>query len=762
MIHLPNLIQDLGFILMTAAVVTLVFRKLKQPVVLGYLIAGFILGPNFQFFPSVKDAANISIWAEIGVIFMLFGLGLEFSFKKLTKVGKSASITASFEILSMLGFGYVAGQFLGWSKMDSLFLGGILSISSTTIIVRAFDELGMKGRSFVSLVFGVLIVEDLIAILLLVLLSSVAVTQSLSGGELAFSSLKLAFFLVLWFLLGIYLLPVLLQKFREYLSDETTLIVSTGLCLMMVIIASHVGFSPALGAFVMGSILAETREGHRIEHLILPVKDLFSAVFFVSVGMLIDPKVLVDYFWVILLITVLTIVGKLLSSAIGALMSGRNLKNSVQAGLSLAQIGEFSFIIATLGMSLKVTSDFLYPIAVAVSAVTTFTTPYLIKYSDPIYSWLDRRIPDGVKALLNRYEVAMSASSGKSVLTLIWREYGVKILLKSVIVVAITLAMSRFALPKLAEAINGAFPINLVVCGITLILSAPFLWAIFVGGGSHAATFSADTLKQLQRLQLGVSIFRFLIGCTLAGFVVSQFTTVLAFSGVLFVVVAALGAFFFSRYSDPLYRKIESRFISNLTENERVELEKKAKVPELAPWDATLAEFTVSTSSSLVGRSLQESKIKERFGVTVVMIERGETRILAPTRSELIFPYDKVYVIGTDEQILATREIIEAKPLAVLSPVSESFGLTSLMVLPTDQFINKPIRDCGLREAVNGLIVGIERNGKRLLSPDSSMSLMPGDLLWIVGDRALIKGLRGGEKSPELANNTGINSYEPV
>lgn len=762
MTHLPDLIQDLAFILMTAAIVTLLFRKLKQPVVLGYLIAGFILGPNFKFFPSVKDAANISIWAEIGVIFMLFGLGLEFSFKKLTKVGKSASITATFEILSMLGLGYVAGQMLGWSHMDSLFAGGILSISSTTIIVRAFDELGMKGRSFVSLVFGVLIVEDLIAILLLVLLSSVAVTQSLSGGALVFSSVKLAFFLVLWFLLGIYLLPVLLQRSREYLSDETTLIVSIGLCLMMVIIASHAGFSPALGAFVMGSILAETREGHRIEELILPVKNLFSAVFFVSVGMLIDARILLDYFWIILFITFLTIAGKLLSSAIGALISGRSLKNAVQAGLSLAQIGEFSFIIATLGMTLKVTSDFLYPIAVAVSALTTFSTPYLIKYSDPLYSWLDKRVPDGVRRLLNRYEAAMSTNSGKNVLSLIWEVYGIKVTLNAVVVIAITLAVSRFVLPELAEVVNGSVPIELIVCGITLILVSPFLWAIFLGGASRASAYQGETLKQLQRLQLGVSILRFLIGCVLAGFVVSQFTSVLAFSGVLFVFVAALGAFFFSRYSDPIYRRIEGRFVSNLNENERAELERKARMAELAPWDATLAEFTVSANSGLVGKPLQESKLKEHFGVTIVMIERGEKRIMAPTRSDLLFPYDKVYLIGTDEQILSAREDIEAKPAVSLTPMSESFGLISLKVLPTDPFVDKSIRDSGLREVVNGLIVGIEREGRRYLSPDSSMRLMSGDLLWVVGDRVLIKALREESSRQQKSEAEAAGGYESM
>lgn len=741
MTHLPNLIEDLGLILMAAAVVTLLFKKLKQPVVLGYLIAGFLVGPNFSFLPTVKDTASVSIWAEIGVIFMLFGLGLEFSFKKLAKVGKSASITATFEILFMLGVGYLVGRALNWSVMDSLFLGGILSISSTTIIVRAFDELGLKGKSFVSLVFGVLVVEDLLAILLMVLLSSVAVTQSLSGSELTMSSLRLVFFLVLWFVLGIYLLPIFLKKFRELLSDETMLIVSIGLCLMMVIVASHVGFSPALGAFVMGSILAETPKGHRIEQLILPVKDLFSAVFFVSVGMLINPKVLTEYFWIIILITVITIIGKLISTALGALVSGRSVKTSVQSGMSLAQIGEFSFIIATLGMTLKVTSDFLYPIAVTVSAITTFSTPYLIKFSDPFADWLERKLPSGVRESLSRYEVAMSTSSGGNVLSLLWREYGIKIILNSVIVIAITMAISRLALPRLGESFQTG-PMSLLVCFFTMILTAPFLWAIFFGGPSHVGSHKPETIEQLRKLQVGVSIVRFLVGCGLAGFVVSNFTSILAFSGILFVTLTALGAFFFSRFSEPIYRNLENRFISNLAANEKAELEKKAKIPELAPWNATLVEFTVSPNSSLIAKTLQESRIKERFGVTVAMIERGDTQILAPKRDDLLLPSDKLFIIGTEEQLLAVKEVIEKKTSVESPSISGNFGLASLVLAPHDHCINKPIRDCGLREAVNGLIVGIERDGQRYLSPDSSMILIPGDLVWLVGDKTLIKKLR--------------------
>lgn len=743
--HLPILIQDLGLILMAAAVVTILFKKLKQPVVLGYLIAGFLVGPNFTFLPSVKDHASISIWAEIGVIFMLFGLGLEFSFKKLKQIGKSAAITASFEIPCMLGSGYLMGRLLGWSPMDSLFLGGIISISSTTIIARAFEELNLKGRSFVSLVFGVLIVEDLIAILLLVLLSSVAVTQSLSGTELVYSALRLAFFLISWFLLGIYLLPVLLRRFRDLLSDETMLVVSIGLCLMMVVTASNVGFSPALGAFVMGSILAETSKGQRVEQLILPVKNLFSAIFFVSVGMLINPKILYEHFGIIVLIAVVNITVKVVSTSIGALLSGRSLKSSVQTGMSLAQIGEFSFIIATLGMTLKVTSDFLYPVAVAVSALTTFTTPYLINYSERFYFLLDKKIPLAIKNSLTRYQAAMLRNTQENILTLIWQEYGIKILLNSIVVIALTLSMSHFVVPRLkGEFVDSEF-FALAVCLITLMLTAPFLWAIFAGRFAQKNTYEEETAYQLSRLQIGIMIVRFIIGCILTDFVVSQFISVLALPGLLIISATTFGLAFFSRFSEPIYKKIEGRFIANINQNERLAAAKKVRARELAPWDANLAEFTMSSYSPLITKTLQQSGLKEVFGVTLAMIERGDQRILAPTRDQQLLPGDKLFLIGADEPMARVREVIERVSKEEIPPLSDSFGLTSLMLLSSDTFVNKSIRDCGLREAVNGLIVGIEREGRRYLSPDSSMELMPNDLIWIVGDRALIKSLRSAE-----------------
>lgn len=740
--HLSPLIQDLALILISAAVVTLLFKKMKQPVVLGYLIAGFLVGPNFQFFPSIQDPKNIAIWAEIGVIFMLFGLGLEFNFKKLAKVGRSATITAGFEVFCMLAIGYFTGRFLGWSRIDSLFLGGILSISSTTIIVKAFEELGLKGKEFVPLVFGVLIVEDLIAILLLVLFSSIAATQSLSGIEVVFSGLRLGFFLVFWFLLGIYFLPVFLRRFQKFLSDETMLIVSLGLCLIMVMITNFVGFSPALGAFIMGSLLAETSQGHRIERLLVPVKNLFSAVFFVSIGMLINVETVMEHYPTIAVIFVVTILGKFLSTFLGSLLSGKNLKVSVQSGMSLAQIGEFSFIIATLGATIGVTSGFVYPVAVAVSALTTFTTPYLIKYSPQFAGCLQRRLPENLKEFLLSYEKTLQLPTEKGIFTVFWQAYGLKIILNSTMVLAITFGVSRVLLPRLGGSGNSSSVINFISCVLALIFAAPFLWAIFLGPPAKVTAEDENLAHQLKRLRVGVIIFRFACGLALIGFIVSNFESILALPGVIFAILAVTAIFFLSRFSAPVYRRIENRFLSNLIENERGASEKSTILPILAPWDMTLAELTVSPHSTLIAKSLQDSGLKEKFGVTITMIERGKRRILAPHHMELLLPYDRLFLIGTDGQIAAVRSLVE--PAESEFPLSQhSIGLRSHSVKASDAFTNKSLRDSGIRETFNGLIVGIEREGQRYLSPDPNMVLMTGDLIWVVGDDVLLKKISG-------------------
>lgn len=801
MAHLPPLIQDLGLILIAAAVMTLIFKKLKQPIILGYLVAGFLVSP---FFPgnavmdtlpdmlrnifekvNVRDHDSIHTWSEIGVIFMLFGLGLEFSFKKLVKVGKTASITASFEIGFMVMVGFLVGKMLGWNTMDSLFLGAILSMSSTTIIVKAFDELKLKGRSFASIVFGVLIVEDLIAILMLVILSSIALTQTFSAEAILGTSLSLGFFLVLWFIMGIYLLPVFLRRCRDILTDEILLIVSVGLCMMMVIVAVRVGFSAELGAFVMGSILGETVKGNKIEHLTLPVKDLFSAVFFVSVGMRIDPAILHQYFGIILLVTAVTVVGKFIGTSFGALLSGCNVRNSTQAGMSMAQIGEFSFIIATLGMTLGVTSDFLYPIVVAVSAVTTFTTPYLIKSGESFSGWLNARIPERLHMALLRYEVAMTESNRENALTLFWKAHGIKIFLNSIVVIGIVLAVRHVAVPFLGELLEdrsarnvatdvsvptpelhalrhdpAAEPssdihlaeqttfVGLVACGIAVVLSLPFLWAVFRSRPPQSGDYETETILRLRQLHFGVAVLRFVIGCLLVGFLVGSFISIHAVSGLLVVTVCAMLVFLFSHIFEPLYSRMENRFLSNLTEKDKEALEEQLKLFELAPWDVSLTEFELSQNSPLVAKTLQGSGLRNNFGVTVAMIQRGETRLLPPRGSELLLPFDKIYLIGTDEQLDAARKTIQWHSEAASEGHDGDYGLTSFVLDEEHPLVGKTIRSCGVRENINGLIVGIEREGKRVLNPDSDTVLRGDDVLWLVGETGLIKGLRQWKTGP--------------
>ena len=740
MIHLPQLIQDLGIILVTAAAVTILFKKLKQPAVLGYLIAGLLLGPHVAFMPTVKDISSVKVWAEIGVIILLFGLGLEFSFKKLAKVGKTASITALFEIVFMMSVGFIAGRLLGWHTMDSLFLGGMLAISSTTIIVRAIDELGMKSRKFTSLVFGVLIVEDIVAILLLVLLSTVAISQTLSGVELLTSTARLGFFLLLWFVMGIYLLPTFINKIRNLLSDETVLVVALGLCLLMVIIASQVGFSPALGAFIMGSLLCETREGERIEKLIHPVRDLFAAIFFVSVGMLIEPKYIIEYKFQILLITVVTIGGKFLSSFVGSLISGQSMRHSVQVGMSLAQIGEFSFIIATLGMSLNVTSSYLYPIAVAVSAITTFTTPYMIKWADGLSEYFEAKTPDKFKVLLQRYQVAVQTESGSSgMASLLWQAFGWRLVLNTIVVVALFLFSQRYLMGWVNASWGVGYFSSLVVTIGTLVVASPFIWAITFG----IPELEPEDVERLEKLMFGIRLARAFFALNLVAFFINVFLSINSWIGMavflIFAMILAVGT-----VTNKLYSKIEKRFIENLTANETANKAKKnEKRPLLIPWDVVLVEFEVAPNSRFVGKTLLDAKLKEKYGVTVTLVQRGEVDHIAPDRDWIIMPFDKMYVIGSEVQIEDMRKALAEKIIHNPDENShEKFGLKSLLLYSDSEFVGKVIRDSGIRKKISGMIVGIERNGQRILSPDSSMVLEAEDLLWVVGDIQKINELK--------------------
>jgi CPA2 family monovalent cation:H+ antiporter-2 len=728
--HLEPLITDLGLILMTAGIAVLIFRKLKQPLVLGYLIAGFLAGNHFDFFPSVKDIKSVEVWAEIGIIFLLFSLGLEFSFKKLMKVGGTASITAGIQIVSMCLIGYSVGQWMGWPTMDSIFLGVILSISSTTIILKSFDELGVKTQKFAGIVIGSLIVQDIIAILMMVLLSTIAVSNQFSGSALLMSVLKLVFFLVLWFLGGIFIIPTLLKKTKHLLTDEMLLIISLALCLMMVMLAANAGFSPALGAFIMGSIIAETTQAEHIEHLIKPVKDFFGAVFFVSVGMLINPDALYEHAIPVIVLSIVTIFGQSISSTFGALLSGQPLKDSIRTGMSLSQIGEFSFIIATLGVTLKATNIFLYPIVVAVSAVTVFTTPFMIKYSLPCSEYLSQKLPRKWTKRIERYSASTQAIKTVSLWQTVINAFLIQVIVLVVIILAIILLSSRFILPLVNDYHLG----NSLGALIILVLLSPFLWALAF---RRVAVAEVEQLMhdRKSRGPLAMLFFvRILLSIFFIGLLVNTFfSPKVALIALIFAVVIYL---IFQKKLHIQYHKIENHFLANL--NDREITKAKRSRSDLSPWDGHMAFFDIAAESNIAGESLKDLQIRETLGINIVSIKRGEVMIHIPDANERIFPGDEVCVIGTDAQVQEFKKYLDQHEMDVSPEIVEPDIVLRQIELKNHVFHGKSIKESKLREKTKGVIVGIEKRGKRFLNPESNVILEKDDILWIVGDKKLL------------------------
>ena len=739
MSHLPPLIRDLALILVSAGVITLFFKKLKQPVVLGYIIAGLLVGPNFKLFPTISDIEGIRIWADIGVVFLLFALGIEFSFKKLVKVGGSAAITGVVELSCMMLLGYLMGQALGWPYMDSLFLGGIIAISSTTIIFRAFDELGLKRKQFTGLVLGILIIEDLVAILLMVLLSTVAVSRQFEGTQMVYSISKLLFFLCLWFVMGIFLLPTFFKKMSKWLNSETLLVVSVALCLGMVVLAEQAGFSAALGAFIMGSILAETTQAEKIEHLITSVKDLFGAIFFVSVGMLIDPAILVEYAVPVLLLTLSVIIGKTLFVSTGALLSGRTLKQSVQAGTSMSQIGEFSFIIATLGVSLNVTSSYLYPIAVGVSVITTFSTPYMIRLADPLLRLLQRVLPQKWLDSLERYSSSSQIIEAESNWKKLLHYYIQLVIINGVVIVALILLTSYFLLPFVLKHFQNELIGRILTAVLSLLFMSPFIWALTVKKirrGTYAALWLDPKYSKGPLVML--EVVRNVLAILLVGGMLRQiFPFWVAVGGTVFFMLIVL--VIFRQRLQRFYQRIEERFLTNLNEKETIEESKKQT--RLSPWDAHITRYKINPLAAFIGKTLEELQWREQFGINVAFIERGNQILYAPARNERVYPYDMIGVIGTDQQLLEFGKIIEENTETVDITVKENVELEHIVVDEYTRLKGQTIRGSGIREKTNGLVVGIERQGERLLNPSSDTIFEWDDVVWIVGERKKIQQL---------------------
>lgn len=771
MAHLPHFISDLAIILITASVITIIFKWLKQPVVLGYIVAGFIASLHFKDFieslvikisgipanevsdffqtlPQISDMANVNIWAEIGIIFLLFALGLEFSFKKLMDVGGKASIATLINLGSMIIIGYLVGELLivnlipDWSKMNSIFLGGMLSMSSTTIIIKAFNDMGLQKKKFANIVFGMLIVEDLAAIVMMVLLSTFAVGQHVEGGELANSVIKLLFFILIWFVVGIYMIPTMLKKLKKYLNDETLLIVAVGFCLGMVYFASAVGFSAALGAFIMGSILAETIESKHIEHLMEPLKNLFGAVFFVSVGMMIDPAIIFEYATLILLLTVVVLIGRIFFATLGVLASGEGLKVAVQSGFSLAQIGEFSFIIATLGMSLGVITVTLYPIIVAVSVITTFTTPYCIKYSESVYGALVKRVPDKWDKLIEGY--------GASSYNTVNQQNDWKKLLKSIlslvavyftISIAILLVFQNFITPYIVEWIPGIWS-NVLAAMITLTLMAPFLRAIMMKKNRSEEFKNLWKDNRLNRGALvSLIVFRIIICIVLVLMVlIPLFPRLTVLMVIISLVVVTL--IIFSQGFKKQSRKIEARFLENLNLKQKLD-EKKAAIPTVVANDLRsknihIEEFEVMQSSPSIGKTLRELNFRQKTGVNIVTIIRGSKKINIPDGNERLYPFDKLVVSGSDEEMQQLSQYLDDKKFEASKIEEEAqyhISLSQFLIEPDSPLIGKTIAGTGIREKTECMIIGIDRGDESIIQFTPSFAFEEGDIIWLAGER---------------------------
>lgn len=727
--NIEGLIGDLAFILILGAITTLLFKWMKQPVVLGYIVAGFLASPHFTYLPSVTTEANIDFWAQIGIIVLLFSLGLEFSFKKLVNAGAPAVVTALFIVCGMMAAGFAAGHILGFSRINSLFLGGMLSMSSTTIIIKAFTDLGLRQRKFASLVFAVLIVEDLFAVLMMVILSSIAINNSVEGSEMLYSVSKLAFFLIIWFVTGVFILPSLLNSQRRFLNQETLLVVSMGLCLGMAVFSVACGFSLALGAFVMGSILAGTSFAERIEKLTTPVKDLFGSVFFISVGMMVNPSIIAQYWLPILILSAVVIVGMIFFGTFGMLITGQTLRVAMESGFSLTQIGEFAFIIASLGMSLGVLDPQIYPIVVAVSVLTTFTTPYFIRMADPAYRYVESHLPKRLHFLIDRYsETATAEQSATAELwkTLIKR-YLWRVILYSIVLIALTIISLHYLMPFFV----GVFPVwgRLITTVVSLTVMSPFLLAM---------TYPASKQTERNRLRacnarfdvplIAMTVVRLLIAMTIVVYLLSSIYS-MAVGWTLGVALFIVMMLSFSKRIKDRLEKIETRFMDNLNERE---LRKTGAKNNLVA-NMHLAYMTVGYDCPFVGERLRNSGLRKRFGVSVSSIQRGSNIIMVPDADARLFPGDILGVIGTDDEIQKLIPVIEASDEGVSATSPEDIRLTSVRLTDSSPLIGRTVASSRLREDYEALLVATQRD-ENYTQPSPEMSFAEGDVLWIVGD----------------------------
>ena len=752
MSEVPTLINDLALILIVASTVTLLFKKLKQPLVLGYIMAGFIVSPHMPYTMSVMDTVDIKTWADIGVMFLLFSLGLDFSFKKILKMGITPVITTLTIIFAMMTLGIVVGHAFDWKRMDCIFLGGMLAMSSTTIIYKAFTDMGLRQQKFAQPVMSVLILEDILAIVMMVMLSAIASGNNPDGGEMIGSVMKIGFFLVLWFVVGIFAVPLFLRSTRKLINNETLLIVSLGLCCLMAVVSTKVGFSSAFGAFVMGSILAETIEAAKIEKLVSPVKDLFGAVFFVSVGMLVDPKIIVEYAIPIAVLVLTILLGQSIFGTFGFLIGGQSLKSAMRCGFSMAQIGEFSFIIASLGLSLHVTGEFLYPVVVAVSVITTFLTPYMIRLSVPSYNVLERHLPKPWVRALNNITLSHPSSAPKSNWHSLIAQMARITLIYSILSVATIALMLTFFLPFIRRMMPGMHWWANGICGVlTVMFIAPFLRAI-VMKKNHSEEFRALwNDSRSNRMPLLVTILVRLIIASAFVFYICNYLTRFTNALMMTIALAVVGIIILSRGLKKQSIKMERMFVQNLRsrdiEQQVLGLKKPLYEGHLLDRDIHISEIEIPENSTWSGLCLADLRLSNRFGIHVSSILRGHRRINIPGGDDIVFPGDKLQVIGSDSQLAAAHAAL-AVDIEPDDPDIEKreMRLSQIIIDKHSPFVGKTLPETGLRSEFNCMVVGREEGKENLSMVGATYKMRLGDILWIVGEDESLRRLQDANR----------------
>ena len=735
--------------LVVAGVVTLIFKRLKQPLVLGYVVAGFLVSPHMPYTASVADRENIHLWADIGVMFLLFSLGLDFSFKKILKMGASPIISTVTVIFCMSMLGIIVGHCFGWSQMDCIFLGGMLAMSSTTIIYKAFDDLGLRQQQFASLVMSVLILEDILAIVMMVMLSAIASGNSPDGGQMLGSVLKIGFFLILWLVVGIFAIPIFLRSVRKLINSEVLLIVSLGLCCAMAVFSTKVGFSSAFGAFIMGSILAETIEAERIEKLVEPVKNLFGAIFFVSVGMLVDPQILISYAVPIVVLVLTILIGQSIFGSMSFMLGGESLKSAMRCGFSMAQIGEFSFIIASLGLSLGVISDFLYPVVVAVSVITTFLTPYMIRLATPAYGALEYRLPNKIIRSLTHLSMSHPNTTEQSKWKRLLTQMAVNTVIYGILSSA-TIAISfTFLLPFTRRLLPGwelHWYANAITGVITVLCISPFLRAM-VMKKNHSEEWKA-LWNESNRNRLPLLFTILVRGMIAVSFIFYICNYLSRFSSALMITLGVVAVLLMVLSRTVKHRSIvlERLFINNLRSRD-IEAQvhgKKRPLYEgrLLDRDIHIAEFDVPSNSQWMGQTLKQLSLGSKYGVHVSSIMRGGHRLNIPDGDYIIFPGDRLQVIGSDDQLSKLGQALDSEVFGEeLDIEAREMKLRQLIIGNGSPFVGKTLQESGIRSLYSCMVVGLEEGKENLSQVNPKRRFQEGDIIWVVGEQDALDAL---------------------